>query len=73
MTLAADLRDDDNFAGPTCMRRSPLRAFLIESQIDSRSLVLVDVGRDDPAQMALVEDHHWSKHPRRIEPITRSI
>ncbi len=36
------------------------------------SLVIADVGGQDAAQMALVEDHHVIQAFVRIEPITRS-
>ena len=38
----------------------------------SASMVVVDVRGEHAAQMAFVGDYMWSRHSRRIEPITRS-
>ena len=35
------------------------------------SMVVIDIRGQDAAQMALVEDHEWSRHWRRIEPLFR--
>jgi hypothetical protein len=56
MMQAADLGESDNFPDPMCLYRPLLWAVLIEREMGSCSVVVVDVRRKYPAQMALVEN-----------------
>ena len=47
-------------------------SILAERQVRARPLVVRDVGPKDSTKVPLIEDDDWSRHSRRIEPMTRS-
>ena len=55
---AADLRDRDHLSDLARDYGSWVRAILIERKMGTRSMVILKVGRQDPAQMAFVDDHN---------------
>ena len=54
---ATDLWDGDDLSESVWHDRARVRAILVERKMSARSMVVVDVRREDAAQMALVEDH----------------
>ena len=54
---AADFRDGDHFSDLAWHDRAGVRAILVERKMRAASLVIVDVGGQGAAQMALTEDH----------------
>ena len=58
MMQATDLRHGDDSSGPGWLDRARDRAIFIEGKMRAGSMVVVDVRRQDAAQMALVEDHN---------------
>ncbi len=58
MMQAADFRDGDHLSDLVWHNRAGVGAILVERKMRASSLVIVDVGGQDAAQMALVEDRH---------------
>src|SRR5271166_3649324 len=58
MMQATDLRYGDDSAEPGWLDRARDGAIFIEGKMGACSMVVVDVQRQDAAQMALVEDHN---------------
>jgi len=56
MMQAANLRDGDHLSDGA-HDRARVGAILVERKMGARSMVVVDVPRQNAAQMALVEDH----------------
>jgi hypothetical protein len=52
-----DFWDGDNLSDSAWLDRTWAGAILVERNISTGALVVVDVRREDAAQMALVEDH----------------
>jgi len=72
MMQPADLRDGDDSSDPRWLDRTWVRAILVERKVGARSTVVLDVRRQEAAQMPFVEDHKLSRNSRRSEPMTRS-
>ena len=72
MMQAADLRDGDHLSDPAWQDRPRVRTILVERQMRSSALVVIDIGEHYAAQMALVEDDDVIQTLAGIEPITRS-
>jgi len=58
MMQATDLRYGYDAADPGWLDRARDGAILIERKMGAGSMIVVDIGRQDAAQMALVEDHN---------------
>ena len=56
MMQAADLRDRDDLPDPARHDRAWVGAILVERKMRACSMVVVDVARQDAAQMARIED-----------------
>ena len=54
------------------MHLTRLRTVVRERLMGTHGVVVGEVGTQDPAQMGLIENEKWSRHSRRMEPITRS-
>ena len=54
---AARLWERDDFAGAGWLDRTFVRAILVEGTVSAGSVIVVDVGRENGAQMAFVEDN----------------
>jgi hypothetical protein len=55
---AADLRDGDHLSDPAWHDGACFGAILVERKMRARSMVILEAGRQDAAQMVFVEDHH---------------
>src|ERR1022692_3677960 len=58
MMQAAGLRDFDHLSDSARHDRAWVGAILIERKVGAGSMIVVDIRRQDAAQMALVEDHN---------------
>ena len=58
MMQATDLRYCNHSSDPVWLNRARDRAILVERKMGARSMVILEVGRQDATQMAFVEDHH---------------
>ena len=66
MMQATDLTDDDHISNPVWHDQARVRTIFVEREMRAGALVIVDVRRQDAAQMALVED-------QRCDPNTRDV
>jgi hypothetical protein len=57
MMQAADLRDGDDSSDPGWLDRTRVRAILAEREMRPGLMVVINITGQNPAQMALVEDH----------------
>ena len=55
---AADLRESDHLSDPAWHAGAWVGAILGERKMGACSMAILEVGRQDPAQMAFVEDHN---------------
>ena len=58
MVKTADLRNRDHLAVVRRMAGAGIRAIFVEREMCPRTVIVVDVRRQDPAQMALI-DHEY--------------
>ena len=58
MMQATDLGDFNHLTNPARHDRAWVGAILGKRKMGARSMVILEVGRQDAAEMALVEDHH---------------
>jgi hypothetical protein len=69
---AADLGDRYDRAEHRRRDWPPVRCILIEREVSAGLVVVDEVRGQDTAQVPLAENTTWSRHSRRIEPISRS-
>ena len=55
---AADFWESDDLARIGWMNRTRIRAVLLKRQVRSGSVIIVEVGRQDTAQMLFIHDDH---------------
>jgi hypothetical protein len=53
------------------LNRAKDRRILVQRPVSPDAIVIIGIGIQTPAQMGLAKTRMWSKHSRRIDPISR--